>query len=97
MGLLKYRDALAENFASNTARKKFNYTWNEYGMALNEILEYIQLILSPKLIILGGGLSKMYEHYSEEINPDLNVVLAQMQNNAGIVGAAYSLKLNGKA
>ena len=89
-GHLKFKKSIAENYASNSARKKKDLNWKEYGKALNEYLQHINFIFSPDLIILGGGISKNFDEYSEYFSKKVNVVPAQNQNNAGIIGAAMS-------
>ena len=42
----------------------------------------------PELIIIGGGVSKHYKEYKKYLDPQLNVVPAQLKNHAGIIGAA---------
>jgi len=88
LGHLKYKDSIAEKYASNSARKNFDLSWEEYGKELNEYLEYVDYIFSPDLVILGGGISKKFKDYHNYISRDINVVTAKSLNNAGIIGAA---------
>ena len=92
-GQLKFRNGITENYASNSARKKFDLNWEEFGKELNEVLEYIHFIFSPNLIILGGGISKKLELYQEYISPKIKLVPAQHLNNAGIIGAALAFDI----
>jgi len=87
-GHLKFKDSIAEKHASNSARKKKDLSWEEYGKELNNFLEHVDFVFAPDLLILGGGISKKFELYSGQFNPDLNVVPADNLNNAGIIGAA---------
>lgn len=88
---------IAEKYVSNFARKKLNLSWEEFGTRFNEYLKLVDRLLSPNLIILGGGVSRRYEFYSEYIKVDTEVTTAQMFNHAGIIGAAlhaYQVKTN---
>jgi len=87
-GHLLYKDSIAEKHASNSARKKFDLSWDEYGSELNNFLEHVDYVFSPDLMILSGGISKKFQSYAHKFNPDLNVVPADNLNNAGIIGAA---------
>jgi polyphosphate glucokinase len=53
-------------------------------------LNVVDLIVSPDHIILGGGVSKDWEEYKEYIKVDTPVIPAQLQNHAGIIGAAMA-------
>lgn len=92
LGWLYYKDSVAEKYTSNKARKVKGLEWNEYGKELNEFLLHIDYILHPNLIILGGGISKKFEKYASYISDNLNVVPAKKLNDAGIIGAALSVK-----
>lgn len=79
---------VAEHYVSNTARKKYDMTWEGFGKRFNEYLLHIDRILSPDLIILGGGISNEHKEFGKYIDPKLNVTTAAMFNHAGIIGAA---------
>ena len=91
-GHLYFRDGIAEQFASNAARKKKELTWEKYGKELNNFLKHVDFIFSPDLILLGGGISKRYHFYEEFISDTLHVEPAKNFNNAGIIGAAMAYK-----
>jgi len=92
LGHLKYKDSIAEEYASNGARKRRDLSWSEFGDELNSYLTHVNFILNPDLIILGGGISKKYEKYASSISPKLNVITALNLNDAGIIGAAMQVK-----
>ena len=96
LGHLKFRKDIAEYYASNSARKRENMSWNTYGTVLNEFLLHVNHIFSPDLMILGGGISKKFSEFSTGIDDRLNVVPALKFNNAGIIGAALAWELYGK-
>ncbi len=79
---------IAEKYVSNFARKKLNLSWAEFGRRFNEFLMLVERLLSPNLIILGGGVSQRFDFYSEFIKVDTEVRTAKMFNHAGIIGAA---------
>jgi len=90
LGHLKYKDGVLENYAANSARKRKDLSWEEYGIELNEVLNHINFIFSPNLTLLGGGISKKYQNFSEYLSKDLNILPAAKFNNAGIIGAALA-------
>jgi polyphosphate glucokinase len=88
LGHLRYHDGIAEDYASNRARKDKQLTYKVWGRELNGYLKHINLIFSPDLIILGGGVSKHFNVFSQYLDPGVEIVPAKLRNDAGIVGAA---------
>lgn len=90
-GHLLYKKSVFEHYASNGARKNKDLSWKEWGKELNTYLNHVDLLISPDLIILGGGVSKYFEtKFSQYINVDTQIVHAAMGNDAGITGAAMA-------
>lgn len=79
---------VAEHYISNTARKKYEMSWTGFGLRFNEYLHHLNRIISPDLVIIGGGMSNNWDLFSAHIDVDMEVTTAQMLNNAGIIGAA---------
>ncbi len=90
LGHILYEGDIAEKAVSNSARKKHDMNWKEYGTKLGDFLSYIHKLFYPDLIILGGGISKKFDNYSSYFPQHLNVTPASQYNNAGIIGAALS-------
>lgn len=88
LGHIPWHGGSAEHYVSNTARKKFDLTWEEFGKRFNDYLHMVDRLFSPGLFILGGGVSNKYSQFSEWIQIDTEVVTAETFNNAGIIGAA---------
>jgi len=59
---------------------------------VNEYLAHVERILSPDLIIFGGGISKRFEVFGGDLRSAADIVPAVLRNNAGIVGAALAAK-----
>jgi polyphosphate glucokinase len=57
-------------------------------------LNELELLFSPDLFIIGGGASKKAAKFLPFLTTktEVLVVPAQMQNEAGIIGAAYLAK-----
>ena len=88
LGFLPIRGGIAEIRISNAARKKFNLTWLAWGKRLHEYLKLLEQLFHPEIIILGGGVCKEFEQFSMFTHIDTPVVPAELQNNAGCIGAA---------
>ena len=78
----------AESYFSAKVRKTENLEWDEWGDRANRYLKHVDLVFTPDLIVLGGGLTKHWELFSDRLDHVLPVVPAEMGNNAGLVGAA---------
>ena len=90
-GHIEIRGKEAEKRASEFVREEHMLSWGKWAGRVDEYLEYMQMLLSPKLIIIGGGVSRK----SDKFIPLLTglraaVVPAAMHNDAGIVGAAMA-------
>lgn len=80
----------AEDYAAASVRKSEDLSWTKWGKRVDEYLHVIELLLRPDLIVLGGGVSRRAEKWLHEITVEAEVVPAELQNNAGIVGAAMA-------
>ena len=80
----------AEEYASDRARTQNKLTWKSWAAQLDQYLHYIEGLFSPRLIILGGGVSKKHDKFVPRLTIRTEVVPAEMLNEAGIVGAAMA-------
>ena len=81
-----------EKYASDSARKRDNLTRKEWSKRLHKYFKHINLLISPDLIIIGGGASKKFDKIEAEININVPIVPAEAENEAGIIGAAMAAK-----
>ena len=49
---------IAEHYCSERVRKEENLKWDEWTKRANHYLQLLELLLSPSLFIIGGGISK---------------------------------------
>ena len=80
----------AEAFAASRIRKEQGLKWKEWGERLNIYFQHIEMLFSPQLIIIGGGVSKQHEKFLKHIDINVEIIPAQLRNEAGIVGAALT-------
>ena len=91
LGQIMFKGMIAEKYTSNKTRKSLELDWKEWGIRLNEFLNHIEIILSPDLIILGGGVIKRFELFKNYLTLQRCELLpAFLLNNAGIIGAALN-------
>ncbi|WP_297707912.1 polyphosphate--glucose phosphotransferase [uncultured Eudoraea sp.] len=77
-----------ETWAAASAKENEGLSYKEWGKRFNVFLNYVDLLISPDFIILGGGTSKEFDAFKEYIKIDTPVLPAELRNQAGIVGAA---------
>lgn len=85
---LKGHNVVVEKYAADSVRKKQDLSWKAWGQRFDRYLQQMNFLLSPDLIILGGGASKKFEKFEKCITIDTPVQPALLLNNAGIIGAA---------
>lgn len=62
----------------------------EWAARLNEYLDYVEDLLAPQHIVLGGGISKNFANFSDLLRTDATIRPARFRNRAGIIGAALA-------
>jgi polyphosphate glucokinase len=88
-GHFEMKGKIAEQYASDAARRNSNLSWEDWGMRFNRYLEMMKRLLFPDLIIIGGGTSKRYDKFQDQITVNVPIKLATFRNKAGCIGAAY--------
>jgi len=88
-GHIQIRGKDAEKRASEQAREEHDLSWGAWAGRVDEYLEHMEMLLSPDLIIIGGGVSRKSDKFLPLLTGlRAKVVPAALQNDAGIVGAA---------
>ncbi len=85
---------IAEKYVSNRLRREQNWDWNVFGTRLDHIIRYYEKILSPEVIVLGGGAAKYAAEFAPYIHNQCPVKVADHLNAAGIIGAAMLWQKN---
>lgn len=78
----------AESWCSSGARSRLKISRKEWADRFNEYLLHLELLFSPDLFILGGGESKFFDQFKDQLHLKARVTPAKLLNNAGIMGAA---------
>ncbi len=84
----------AEKYTSDATRKNENLSWEDWGKRFNEYLLEMERLFWPELIIIGGGMSKKMEKFRDQLTLKTQVIPATLLNDAGIIGAALSVRAN---
>ncbi|MEO8511693.1 MAG: polyphosphate--glucose phosphotransferase [Chloroflexota bacterium] len=79
-----------EKLAAASVRTSHDLSWTTWTRRLNAYLDRLESLLSPDLIIIGGGISRDHARFLPRLRVRAEVIPALLFNDAGIVGAALA-------
>jgi polyphosphate glucokinase len=80
----------AETKAADSARKREDLSWEAWAARVSRYLNVLENLIWPELFVLGGGVSKKADRWLPMLETRTPLELAQLRNNAGIIGAALA-------
>ncbi|GGR35607.1 polyphosphate--glucose phosphotransferase [Agromyces mediolanus] len=78
----------AEHRAAYSAMEREDLDWAEWAKRLQRYYAHLEMLFSPDLFVVGGGVSKHHEQFLPLLELTTPIVPAVHRNNAGILGAA---------
>ncbi|MFI6700379.1 polyphosphate--glucose phosphotransferase [Streptomyces sp. NPDC050509] len=91
LGHLELHGHDAEKRASTKAKEDEELSWSHWAHRVQKYLAHVEMLFSPELFIIGGGVSRKADKFIPLIEGIRAEILpAELQNNAGIVGAAMA-------
>ncbi|MFE0423929.1 polyphosphate--glucose phosphotransferase [Streptomyces sp. NPDC058953] len=91
LGHLELHGRDAETHASTKAKEDEDLTWHHWARRVQKYLAHVEMLFSPELFVIGGGVSRKADKFLPLIEGiRAEIVPARLQNNAGIVGAAMA-------
>ncbi|MER6911459.1 polyphosphate--glucose phosphotransferase [Streptomyces sp. NPDC000594] len=91
LGHLELHGHEAEKHASTKAKEDQELSWTHWARRVQKYLAHLEMLFSPELFIIGGGVSRKADKFLPHIEGvRAEIVPAELQNNAGIVGAAMA-------
>lgn len=78
----------AEKRASSVVREKEGLSYEDWAKRLQRYYEHVEMLFTPELFIVGGGVSKSHEKFLPLLKLRTPIVPATLFNQAGILGAA---------
>lgn len=78
----------AEKKAAYSAKEREELDWEHWAKRLQRYYTHLELLFSPDLFIVGGGVSKHHDDFLPLLQLQTPIVPAVHRNNAGILGAA---------
>lgn len=89
-GHMELRGMDAEHYAASAVREREDLSWKKWGKRVNRFLKAMDVLFTPDLYIIGGGVSKKHEKFFPYLTTRTPIVAAALRNEAGIVGAAMA-------
>ncbi|GAA3047136.1 hypothetical protein GCM10020000_29000 [Streptomyces olivoverticillatus] len=87
LGHLELQGHDAETRASTRVKEEEGLTWSRWAKRVGRYLAHVEMLLSPALFVIGGGVSRKAEKFLPLIEGvSAGIVPARLENNAGIVG-----------
>ena len=83
-----------EYYAADSARKREDLKFKEWGKRFNFYLKHIVRLFSPDYIIIGGGVSKKIHKFDKHIKIKTPYCVSEKLNDAGIIGSAVNAALH---
>jgi polyphosphate glucokinase len=80
----------AEKRAAELVRERKQLSWSRWGKRVDAYLRHLEMLMSPDLFIVGGGVSKKSAKFFPYLHTKAEIVPARLLNEAGIVGAAVA-------
>lgn len=78
----------AERRAAYSVKEREDLSWEKWAHRLQHYYEKLEILFSPDLFIVGGGVSKSYQEFLPLLKLSTRIIPAVHRNNAGILGAA---------
>lgn len=79
-----------EDWASARSKEDENLSYQEWAGRVRAYLAHLERLFSPDMFVIGGGISRKWEKFSEYLDSSVPTVPAKLANEAGIVGAAIA-------
>jgi polyphosphate glucokinase len=90
LGHLEIDGKDAERRAAAAAREREDLSFAEWAKRVNRYLQHVEALFTPDLFVLGGGVSKRSGKWVPLLSVKTPIRIAELLNNAGIVGAAIA-------
>ncbi len=79
----------AEDRVASSVKESEGLSWDEWIERLQRYYETIEMLFSPDLIVVGGGVSRDSDKFLPKLRLRAPIVPAELRNKAGIIGAAH--------
>jgi polyphosphate glucokinase len=80
----------AETRAAASVRDREKMPYKRWAKRVSRYMSHVEKLFTPDLFVVGGGVSKDSDKWVPYLQLHTPIKAAQLQNNAGIVGAAMA-------
>ena len=81
-----------EKLASANVRDELDLSWKDWAKRVDRYLNRLETVFWPDVIIVGGGVSEKADKWVRRLTTRTPIVVAELHNDAGIVGAAMATR-----
>ncbi|MDH3605639.1 MAG: ROK family protein [Acidimicrobiia bacterium] len=89
LGHLQLQGDDAEHWASAKAREDEKLSWKAWAARVTKYLAHLEFLFSPDVFIIGGGVSRQSADFFPYLKSSARIIAAELENRAGVVGAAW--------
>ena len=75
--------------AASSVREREDLSWPDWAARLQRYYSRVEDLLWPDLFVVGGGVSKKADRFLPLLDLRTAIVPAELENRAGIIGAAH--------
>ncbi len=93
LGHLVVNGKEAEHRASGRVKVEHNLSWDAWAGELSLVLQEMQGLLWPDLIVLCGGITEEPQNFLDKLRCEARLCIGTLRSEAGIVGAALATTL----
>jgi len=91
LGQIPYKEfEKIEEWAASSIKTEKGLSYQEWGERFNTFLKYVEKILNPDTIIIGGGISNDWDKFKDHLKIRVPFIPAKLRNDSGILGAALA-------
>ena len=91
LGHMEFEGDIAEATTAARLVEDRGLSIEAWAPRVNRLLHRIHRVFTPQRVIVGGGICKRFTDFAGHFDVDCEVVVAELRNNAGIVGAAAAV------
>ena len=81
-----------EKLAAANVRDELDLSWKEWAKRVDKYIHRLETVFWPDVIIVGGGVSEKADKWVPRLTTRTPIVVAELHNEAGIVGAALATR-----